>query len=122
MNCKKVFAHIIKHHCKGDKVMLVADYNDITIILKLLLCLPDSFIEDISITRPKWDNYDEAWLLCYGTDNDVWCSKAINSNGNEPFRGEGYYIIDSRAINGRSPESFVIEGSTIKLIGGDEYD
>lgn len=117
MDCKKVFANIIKHHCKGEIVTFVSSYKNIKDVLKMLLAMPDTYIEDISITRPEWDGYDEAWALSFGENSDVWCSKAINING-EPFRGEGYFVIDASAIDGHDPENFVLGNSHIKIING----
>ena len=114
MNTEKVFAKMLKAHSKGECVSLVADYENTKDIAKLIMSMPDTYIEDFQLTREDWDGYADPWLLTYGEDGDIWCQKAVLENG-KIAKGEGAYIIDTSAIGSRVPEDFVL-GDTIKAV------
>lgn len=114
MNTTKVFAKMLKAHSKGECVSLVTDYGNAKEIAKLIMSMPDTYIEDFQLTREDWDGYADPWLLTYGEDGDIWCQKAVLENGHIA-KGEGAYIIDASAIGSRVPEDFVL-GGTIKVV------
>ena len=142
MNTEKVFAKMLKAHSKGECVTLVTDYGNAKDIAKLIMSMPDTYIEDFQLTREDWDGYADPWLLTYGEDGtyiedfqltredwdgyadpwlltygedgDIWCQKAVLENGHIA-KGEGAYIIDTSAIGSRVPEDFVL-GDTIKVV------
>jgi len=114
MNTEKVFAKILKAHSKGERVSLVTDYENAKEIAKLIISMPDTYIEGFMLTRENWDGYADPWLLTYGEDGDIWCQKAVLENGHIA-KGEGTYIIDTSAIGSRVPEDFVL-GGTIKVV------
>jgi hypothetical protein len=114
MNTEKVFAKMLKAHSKGECVSLVTDYENAREIAKLIMSMPDSYIEDFQLTREECDGYADPWLLTYGEDSDIWCQKAVLENGHIA-KGEGAYIIDTSAIGSRVPEDFVL-GGTIKVV------
>lgn len=120
MNTEKVFAKMLKAHSKGECVSLVTDYENAKEIAKLIMSMPDTYIEDFQLTRSEWDGYTDPWLLTYGEEGDVWCQKAVLDNGHIA-KGGGLYLIDPVAIGAHLPEEFVLdgEGCKIKLIGGD---
>lgn len=114
MNTEKVFAKMLKIHSKGECVSLVADYENAKEVAKLIMSMPDTYIEDFQLSREDYDGYADPWLLSYGEEGDIWCQKAILGNG-VVAKGEGAYIIDTSAIGSRVPEDFVL-GGTIKVV------
>lgn len=114
MNTKKAFAKMLKIHSKGECVSLVTDYENAKEIAKLIISMPDTYIEDFQLSREDYDGYADPWLLSYGEEGDIWCQKAILDNG-VVAKGEGAYIIDTSAIGSRVPEDFVL-GGTIKVV------
>lgn len=118
MDNMKMFARMLKQHCKGKDVALVTSYDNAQEILKMLISLSDTYIEDVTLTRPEWDNYEGCWLINYGANNDIWCSKALGDDG-IPLRGDDFYYIDQEAIDDLSPDDFVFGGTEYKVIKGD---
>lgn len=119
MNTEKVFAKILKAHSKGETVTLVTDYKNAREIAKLIISMPDTYIENFQLGSAEYDGYCDPWLLSYGEDGDIWCQKAIFENG-KIARGDGLYFIDAVAIGSYLPEDFVLDGDAkIKLIGGE---
>lgn len=119
MNTENVFAKMLKAHSKGECVSLVADYEIAKEIAKLIIAMPDTYIEDFQLSSAEWDGYCDPWLLSYGEEGDVCCQKAVLNNGHIA-RGGGLYFIDTVAIGSYLPEDFVLDGEAkIKLIGGD---
>ena len=114
MNTTKVFAKMLKIHSKGECVSLVTDYENAKDVAKLIMSMPDTYIEDFQLTREDYDGYADSWLLTYGEDGDIWCQKAVLENG-KIAKGEGTYIIDTSAIGSRVSEDFVL-GGTIKVV------
>lgn len=119
MNTKKVFSKMLKAHSKGETVTLVTDYENTKEIAKLIITMPDTYIEDFQLTREDYDGYCNPWLLTYGEEGDVWCQKAVFENG-KIARGDGLHFIDTVAIGSYLPEDFVLDGEAkIKLVGGE---
>jgi hypothetical protein len=119
MNTTKVFAKMLKVHSKGECVSLVTDYENAKDIAKLIISMPNTYIEDFQLSREDYDGYCDPWLLSYGEEGDVCCQKAVLNNGHIA-RGGGLYFIDTVAIGSYLPEDFVLDGEAkIKLIGGD---
>jgi len=119
MNTQKVFAKMLKAHSKGETVTLVTDYENAKGIAKLIIAMPNTYIEDFQLSREDYDGYCDPWLLTYGEEGDVWCQKAVLGNGHIA-KGSGLYFIDTVAIGSYLPEDFVLDGEAkIKLIGGD---
>lgn len=114
MNTEKVFAKMLKIHSKGECVSLVTDYENAREIAKLIISMPDTFIESFQLSSAESDGYSDPWLLSYGEEGDIWCQKAVLDNG-KIARGDGAYIIDTSAIGGRVPEDFTL-GGTIKVV------
>ena len=114
MNTTKVFAKMLKAHSKGECVSLVTDYENAREIAKLIITMPDTFIESFQLSSAESDGYSDPWLLSYGEEGDIWCQKAVLDNG-KIARGDGTYIIDTSAIGSRVPEDFVL-GGTIKVV------
>lgn len=114
MNTTKVFAKMLKAHSKGECVTLVTDYENAREIAKLIISMPDTYIENFQLGSAEWDGYCDPWLLSYGERGDIWCQKAIFDNG-FVAKGEGIYIIDTSAIGSRVPEDFVL-GGEIKVM------
>ena len=114
MNTEKVFAKMLKIHSKGECVTLVTDYENAREIAKLIMSMPDTYIEDFQLSREDYDGYADPWLLTYGEEGDIWCQKAILNSG-AVAKGEGAYIIDTSAIGSRVPEDFVLDG-VIKVV------
>ena len=114
MNTEKVFAKMLKAHSKGECVSLVTDYENAKEIAKLIISMPDTFIESFQLSSAECDGYCDPWLLIYGEEGDVWCQKAILDSG-VVAEGEGTYIIDTSAIGSRVPEDFVLSG-VIKVV------
>ena len=114
MNIEKVFAKMLKIHSKGEFVTLVTDYENARKIAKLIMSMPDTYIEDFQLSREDYDGYADPWLLTYGEEGDIWCQKAILDSG-AVAKGEGAYIIDTSAIGSRVLEDFVL-GGTIKVV------
>ena len=120
MNTQKVFAKMLKAKASGKDVTVVADYPNAKEILKYILIMPDTYINDIEIASPDWKGYGEPYIINLGTDNGVYCQPAIYEDGSIA-RGSGLYYIDIVAIGTYLPEDFVLEGeSQIKLVGGDD--
>lgn len=103
MNKEKVFAKMLKAHSKGECVSLVTDYENAKEIAKLIISMPDTYIEDFQLNREDWDGYADPWLLSYGEEGDIWCQKAILDNG-VVAKGEGTYIIDTLLLVAESPK------------------
>lgn len=114
MNTEKVFAKMLKIHSKGECATLVTDYENAKKIAKLIMSMPDTYIEDFQLSREDYDGYSDPWLLTYGEEGDIWCQKAILNSG-AVAKGEGAYIIDTSAIGSRVPEDFVL-GGVIKVV------
>ncbi len=114
MNTEKVFAKILKAHSKGECVSLVTDYENAKEIAKLIISMPETYIESFQLSSAKCDGYADPWLLTYGEEGDIWCQKAILDSG-IVAKGEGAYIIDTSAIGSRVPEDFVLDG-IIKVV------
>lgn len=114
MNTEKVFAKMLKAHSKGECVSLITDYENAREIAKLIMSMPDTFIESFQLSSAESDGYSDPWLLSYGEEGDIWCQKAVLDNG-KIARGDGIYIIDTSAIGSRVPEDFVL-GGTIKVV------
>lgn len=114
MNTTKVFAKMLKAHSKGKCISLVTDYENAREIAKLIMSMPDTFIESFQLSSAESDGYSDPWLLSYGEEGDIWCQKAVLDNG-KIARGDGTYIIDTSAIGSRVPEDFVL-GGTIKVV------
>lgn len=114
MNTTKVFAKMLKAHSKGECVSLITDYENAREIAKLIMSMPDTFIENFQLSSAESDGYSDPWLLSYGEEGDIWCQKAVLDNG-KIARGDGIYIIDTSAIGSRVPEDFVL-GGTIKVV------
>ena len=114
MNTTKVFAKMLKIHSKGECVTLVTDYENAKEVAKLIMSMPDTYIEDFQLSREDYDGYSDPWLLTYGEEGDIWCQKAILNSG-AVAKGEGAYIIDTSAIGSRVPEDFVL-GGVIKVV------
>lgn len=114
MNAEKVFAKMLKIHSKGECVTLVTDYENAREIAKLIMSMPDTFIEGFQLSSAECDGYSDPWLLTYGEESDIWCQKAILDSG-IVAKGEGAYIIDTSAIGSRVPEDFTLDG-TIKVV------
>lgn len=114
MNAEKVFAKMLKAHSKGECVSLVTDYENAREIAKLIMSMPDTFIESFQLSSAECDGYADSWLLIYGEEGDVLCQKAILDSG-VVAKGESTYIIDTSAIGSRIPEDFVL-GGTIKVV------
>lgn len=114
MNTEKVFAKMLKIHSKGECVTLVTDYENAREIAKLIMSMPDTFIESFQLSSAECDGYCDPWLLTYGEESDIWCQKAILDSG-AVAKGEGTYIIDTSAIGSRVPEDFTL-GGTIKVV------
>lgn len=114
MNTEKVFAKMLKAHSKGECVSLITDYENAREIAKLIMSMPDTFIESFQLSSAECDGYDNPWLLTYGEEGDIWCQKAILDSG-IVAKGEGAYIIDASAIGSRVPEDFVLDG-VIKVV------
>ena len=120
MNTQKVFAKMLKAKARGKDVTVVTDYPNAKEILKYILVMPDTYINDIEIASPDWKGYDEPYIINLGTDNGVYCQPAIYEDGSIA-RGGSLYYIDVVAIGTYLPEDFVLEGeSQIKLVGGDD--
>ena len=66
MNTEKVFAKMLKAHSKGECISLVTDYENAKEIAKLIMSMPDTYIEDFQLTREDYDGYADPWLLTYG--------------------------------------------------------
>lgn len=115
MNTTKVFAKMLKAHSKGECVSLITDYENAREIAKLIMSMPDTFIESFQLSSAESDGYCDPWLLSYGEEGDIWCQKAVLDNG-KIAKGEGTYIIDTSAIGSRVPEDFTL-GGTIKVVG-----
>ena len=119
MNTEKVFAKMLKAHSKGETVTLVTDYQNAREIAKLIMSMPDTFIESFQLSSAESDGYSDPWLLSYGEEGDIWCQKAVLDNGHIA-KGDGLYFIDTIAIGSYLPEDFVLgDEAKIKLIGGD---
>ena len=119
MNAQKVFAKMLKAHSKGECVSLVTDYENAKEIAKLIITMPNTYIEDFQLAREDRDGYCDPWLLSYGEEGDIWCQKAVLDNGHIA-KGDGLYFIDTVAIGSYLPEDFVLDGEAkIKLIGGE---
>ena len=114
MNTTKVFAKMLRAHSKGECVSLVTDYENAREIAKLIISMPDTFIESFQLSSAECDGYADPWLLIYGEEGDVWCQKAILDSG-IVAKGDGTYIIDTSAIGSRAPEDFVLDG-VIKVV------
>ena len=114
MNAEKVFAKMLKIHSKGECVTLVTDYENAKEVAKLIMSMPDTYIEDFQLSREDYDGYSAPWLLTYGEEGDIWCQKAILNDG-AVAKGEGTYIIDTSAIGSRVPEDFVL-GGVVKVV------
>ena len=119
MNTIKVFAKMLKAHSKGECVALVTNYENAREVAKLIIAMPNAYIENFQLSSVEWDNYCDPWILSYGEEGDIWCQKAVLDNGHIA-KGGGLYFIDTGAIGSYLPEDFVLEGEAkIKLIGGD---
>ena len=114
MNTQKVFAKMLKAHSKGECISLVTDYENAKEVAKLIMSMPDTYIEDFQLSREDYDGYADPWLLSYGEEGDIWCQKAVLDNGHIA-KGEGAYIIDTSAIGSRVPEDFTL-GGIIKVV------
>ena len=120
MKAKKIFKQMIKEHNADNEVTYVSSYENIKEVMKMILSVPDTCIENIDLSSPEMAGYGKAFLLTYSTDNTVWCQKAFFDNGNIT-RGDGTYIIDVNAIGDSNPHDFLIDNMNqkIKLIGGE---
>ena len=118
MNTEKVFAKLLKAKANKKDVTLITDYVNAKEILKYALCMPDTYIVDVKISDPEWENYDSAYSITFGIDGDIYCQPTIYEDG-KIARGGGLCYIDANAIIGYKPDDFVLPGeSEIKLIGG----
>ena len=119
MNTQKVFAKMLKAHSKGETVTIVTDYENAREVAKLIMSMPNAYIENFQLSSAEWDGYCDPWLLSYGEEGDIWCRKAVLDNGHIA-KGDGLYFIDTVAIGSYLPEDFVLDGEAkIKLIGGE---
>ena len=116
MKANIIASEAILAYKSGKMVSVVCSYKKAVKILKALISLDDTKIMSVSVHDPEWDNYDEAWLITLDEEGYVYCQKAINDRNDMPFRGEGYYIIDKKAIGERKPEDFTLGSCEIKVV------
>ena len=116
MKANIIASEAILAYKSGKMVSVVCSYKKAVKILKAFISLEDTAIRSISVHDPEWDNYDEAWLITLDEEGYVYCQKAINDRDDNPFRGDGYYIIDKKSIGERKPEDFVLGESQIKVV------
>ena len=93
MNTEKVFAKMLKAHSKGECVALVTNYENAREVAKLIMSMPNAYIENFQLSSAEWDGYCDPWLLSYGEEGDIWCQKAVLDNGHIA-KGDGLYFID----------------------------
>ena len=116
MKAKDIIADAISAYKTGKAVSVVCNYKKAVKVLKAFVSLPETEIRGVEINDVEWDGYGESWLISLESDGGVFCQKAINDSNDKPFQGDGYYIIDSKALNGRKPEDFCLGGSQIKVV------
>lgn len=116
MKANIIASEAILAYKSGKTVTIVCKYKKATKILKALISLPESKIIGVDLNDALWDGYDESWLITIDEEGQVFCQKAINERDNMPYRGDGYFIIDKKAIGERKPEDFVLGSSEIKVV------
>lgn len=120
MNIKKIFAKMIKAYGKGESVTLLTGYDNVQIILKYLLSMPDTYVAQIIATSQNYDGYDGAFYVNLDEDGEVWCEPAIVDG--RVLRTGGLIYVDLNSIGDHIPDEFGISGECkIKLVGdGDD--
>lgn len=116
MKAKDIITDAISAYKTGQNVSVVCNYKKAVKILKAFIALSETEIRGLELNDALWDGYGESWLISLENDGGVFCQKAINDRNDKPFQGDGYYIIDSKALNGRKPEDFCLGGSQIKVV------
>ena len=116
MKAKDIIVDAITTYKTGQCVSVVCNYKKAVKILKALISLPETKIDNLELRDELWDGYYESWLITLDNNGDIYCQKAINVENDMPFRGGDYYIIDSKALHGRKPEDFCLSGSQIKVV------
>ena len=116
MKANIIASEAILAYKSGKMVSVVCSYKKAVKILKAFISLDDTKIMSISVHDPEWEGYDEAFLITIDEEGYIYCQKAINDRNNNPFRGDGYYIIDKKSIGERKPEDFVLGESQIKVV------
>ena len=116
MKAKDIIADAILAYKSGKCVSVVCNYKKAIKVLKAFVSLPETEIRGVEINDALWDGYGEAWLITLDESGGVFCQKAINDRNDKPFQGDGYYLIDNKALNGRKPEDFCLSGSQIRVV------
>ena len=116
MKATMLTSEAILAHKSGKLVSIVCKYKKAVKVLKALISLPETKIVGVEVNDAAWDNYDGAWLITIDEVGGVFCQKAINDRNDMPFRGEGYYLIDEKALDGYKPEDFTLGNSEIRVV------
>lgn len=115
MKANQIISEVILAYQSGKNVSIVCKYKKAVKILKALISLPETKIGSVELHDFEYDHYDTAWLIAIN-EYGVYCEKAINERNNMPFRGDGYYIIDKKALGGYKPEDFVDGNAQIRVV------
>lgn len=116
MNIEKVFSKILKAKSNDKNISVVSDYDNIKMLLKYILALPDTYIVSIRISNPDFKGYLDPYTIEFTKDGEVYCFETMTKTGGI-LRTDGLCLIDIDAIGEHKPEDFVIaDESTIKLI------
>lgn len=116
MKAKDIIADAITAYKLGECVSVVCNYKKAVKILKALISLPETTICSIEIHDAEWDGYGESWLITLCENGEIYCQKAINDRDGNPFRGDGYYIIEEKALNNRRPQDFCFGGAKVRVV------
>lgn len=116
MKANMLISEAILAYRSGKSVSVVCKYKKAVKVLKAFISLPETKIIDIELGESEFDGYDGAWLVDINDDGAVFCQKAINDLDNMPYRGDGYYLIDEKALGGYKPEDFVLGGAEIRVV------
>lgn len=116
MKAKDIIADAISAYKTGQSVSVVCNYKKAVKILKAFISLPETKIIGVELNDACWDGYFESWLITLDENGEIFCQKAISTCNDKPFRGDGYYLIDEKALNGRKPEDFCLSGSQIRVV------
>lgn len=79
---KSVFAKMVKLNSKGSSSVFYTNYDNARQLVKLLCALPDTIIDNVTLTDSLYDGYNNLFLVNYSDANEISAQKAFIDTGN----------------------------------------